>query len=417
MTEHLTEQQIALYRTGAADSDGRQKTAAHLAVCQSCVAQVLNLEHSAVAFNALTQAFLPSPNEEPFHLSTAELQSYVAGSSAKADQIICESHIEICEQCEIELRRLSSDHRSERTPKVASPWSSWGYLTPARLAAAVALIGLLTVVALVWWQRTSRPTPPESVKNGTQPSPAPDQHLVAEASPQPGNESVASNPAIVATLKDSGREIRLDQEGKLSGLEDFSESWQEMIKTTLAGKALEKPKVLEGLSAPPIKLAGETDPQTFQIIGPAGKVISERRPTLNWQPLSGATSYVVSIFDDNFDRVTSSPPLSKTTWTVDEPLRWGRSYSWEVAATTDGKEIIAPIAPEPRAQIKLLEADKVTALSKLKQKKPASHLALGLLYARVGLVSEAEAEFRKLVKENPDSAVAKRLLRAVQSWH
>jgi hypothetical protein len=56
------------------------------------------------------------------------------------------------------------------------------------------------------------------------------------------------------------------------------------------------------------------------------------------------------------------------------------------------------------------------ALSKLKQHQPVSHLALGLTYARFGLVNEAEAEFRKLLNENPDSAIAKRLLRTVQNW-
>jgi hypothetical protein len=132
--------------------------------------------------------------------------------------------------------------------------------------------------------------------------------------------------------------------------------------------------------------------------------------------LSGATSYVVGVFDANFNLVAHSPPVSKTKWTVDVPLQRGQSYSWEVTATKDGKEIKSPVAPAPSAQFKLLEADKVNALAKLKQQNPISHLALGLTYARFGLVNEAEAEFRKLLNENPDSAIAKRLLRTVQAW-
>src|SRR6185436_9112431 len=108
MAEHLTEEQIHLYRTEAGDPGNRQTMAAHLAVCRPCLELVLSSEHSVVAVKTLTQAFFPAAGEEPFHLSTAELQSYVAGSSAKADQIICESHIEICEACADELRKLST---------------------------------------------------------------------------------------------------------------------------------------------------------------------------------------------------------------------------------------------------------------------------------------------------------------------
>lgn len=422
MAEHLTEQEIELYVRREGNPGNRQVTAEHLVVCQPCLQRVLDSEHSVLAVNALTEAFLPSVGDPPFHLSHAELKNYVAGSIAKADQIICESHIEICEQCDEELQLLStarSSQGAQRAQKFARPRSAWRFLTPARLAAAVALIGLLTLAALVWWQQSSRPTQQEAISNGAQEAPgaALPPGSVAQATPQPGNESVASNPSVVASLNDNNREIRLDQEGKVTGLEDFDEPSQKMVKAALAGEGLAKPNVLDELSSPPIKLLAEAPGEhTFQIIGPAGRVITEARPTLRWRPLSGATSYVVSIFDNNFNRVALSPPLSKTNWSVDAPLRRGQNYSWEVAATKDGKEITAPVAPAPRAQFKLLEADKLSVLSKLKQQKRVSHLALGLMYARFGLVSEAEGEFRKLVKENPDSALAKKLLRTVQAW-
>ena len=118
----------------------------------------------------------------------------------------------------------------------------------------------------------------------------------------------------------------------------------------------------------------------------------------------------------NFNRVAESPPLSKPTWRLAVPLQRGQTYSWEVTAVKDGEEITAPVAPAPRAQFRVLEADKLNALTKLKGQRPASHLALGLTYARLGLIPEAESEFRQLVKENPDSALAKKLLRTVQSW-
>jgi hypothetical protein len=422
MANHLTDLEIDLYRRGDGDPGNRQTTAAHLAVCRPCLGRVLNSDHSAVAVNALTQALFPSADEEPFHLSTAEMQSYVAGSSAEADRVICESHIGICERCDQELRQRRTAQASQ--PAVHSIRTSVksAFLTPARLAAALALIGLLTLAALLWWQQSSRPTGRESagapLSNGTPETPAPGQPApLAATSPQPGNVPVTSNPRVVASLKDNSREISLDNEGKLSGLDGFDESSQKMVKAALTGEGLAKPKVLDELSSPPITLLGGPPSETaFQLIGPMGKVITDQRPVLSWTELRGATSYVVSVFDANFNRVATSTQLSKPNWQVEAPLPRGQTYSWEVAATKDGKLITAPLAPAPRAQFHLIEADKLNALARLKQQTPPSHLALGLMYARLGLMSEAEAEFRKLVKENPDSAAAKRLLRTVQTW-
>ena len=49
-------------------------------------------------------------------------------------------------------------------------------------------------------------------------------------------------------------------------------------------------------------------------------------------------------------------------------------------------------------------------------KKTGSNLALGVFYSREGMIPGAEREFQALVRENPGSAVAKKLLVGVQSW-
>jgi Flp pilus assembly protein TadD len=47
--------------------------------------------------------------------------------------------------------------------------------------------------------------------------------------------------------------------------------------------------------------------------------------------------------------------------------------------------------------------------------KSNSHLALGVSYARAGLLNEAEREFQSLVKLNPQSELARKLLQSVRS--
>lgn len=423
MHEHLTEPEIELYRSREGEEAARQRTAEHLAVCEHCVNRVYNAEHSVLAVNVLSEAFLPAADEEPFHLSHAELKEYVAGYAAKADRIICESHIDICEPCRKELRVLSAADTSIRSRTETSAWRRSGWLasTPLRVAAAIALIGLLAFGVLLIRPRSAAPTPAQLAGTGPQETPGASAP-VDPSKDGPVSDKTPSGPAtsqqsIVVHLSDNGREIGLDQQGNLTGLGELDESNQRIVKNALAGEPLARPRVLDELSSPRIELLGEqSDKNSFQLISPLAKIITEARPTLRWKRLNGATSYVVSVFDSKFNLVIRSAPLSQPTWTPSAPLGRGQNYFWEVTTVKEGKEVVAPVAPAPRAQFRILEAEKLSALQTLRRQKPTSHLALGLTYARLGLIKEAEGEFQYLLKENPDSAVAKRLLRTVQTW-
>lgn len=416
MAEHLTEQIIELYRRREIDPAERQRTDAHLAACDFCLTRVADPEQSVLAFNALTEAFLPSSTDQPFHLSAEELKAYVSGAAVESDRVICESHFEVCAQCNEERRSLSTVRvpaPARAKPSLPGWWPASVLSTPARAAAAIAMLGILIFAIVLWQQRLS--TRDESARSGpaVPSSPAP----ANEATPSPGEQPDISRRPLQVRLMDNNREIRLDQNGKLIGLDEFDESAQRLAKAALAGENLAKPGVLSELRSPPINLlGGSSSDSAFELISPLGKVISEQRPMLSWQRLIGASDYVVSVFDANFNRVVQSPSLSKPVWILPAPLQRGQTYSWEVTAVKDDKEITVPIAPAPRAQFRIIEADKLNALTKLKGQKPGSHLALGLMYSRFGLVSDAEREFRQLVKENPDSEIAKKLLRTVQSW-
>ena len=422
MAEHLTEPEIELYRRREGEEAERQTTAAHLAICEHCVKRVYDREHSILAVNALTEALL-SVNEEPFHLSHADLKEYVSDHAAKADRIVCESHIDICEQCREELRLLSAAQhptRSKANSEDRLAWlrTGWWANTPVRVAAAIGLVGLIAFGVMLIRQQSSAPTPVQLAGNGSRETPMVSAPVDATRDGPAVPDS--SQQSIVVHLKDNGKEIGLDHQGKLAGMEELDESTQRIVKNALAGEPLARPRVLDELSSPHIELLGEQSAgNTFQLIGPLGKIITEARPTLRWKRLNGATSYVASVFDSKFNLVTRSAPLSQLpqpAWTVAAPLQRGQNYFWEVTAVKEGKEVVVPVAPAPRAQFRILEADKLSALQNLKRQKPTSHLALGLTFARFGLVKDAEGEFWYLLKENPDSATAKRLLRTVQTW-
>ena len=418
MTEHLTSENLEQYRRRKIDPASRREAEMHLANCESCLERVLDSDHSVLAFNLLNEALLTSKEVAPFHLSKAELTSYLTGAYHEADGIIYTSHLEDCEKCQAESHALSEAaalQSSQRAPVVErvparSLWAGWSWLTPARAAAVVVIIGILAFALYQWRsQRSSRDLRSESQSNPSTPV-APG----TEPTPQPG--VIVPTPPPLVVLKDNNREIRLEHDGKLTGMEGTDDATQRTVIAALKGEELGKPKVLEDLSSPKIELLGAPGRDTFQLVSPLARVITDDRPAFRWQALQDADKYVVSIFDENFNRVAQSPSLTTTSWTSNVRLKRGQRYSWEVRATREGKEIVSPTAPASAATFRILDGEQTTALANLKRQTPVSHLALGMAYARAGLVNDAQREFRQVARENPDSEIAKKLLRTVQGW-
>jgi hypothetical protein len=90
-------------------------------------------------------------------------------------------------------------------------------------------------------------------------------------------------------------------------------------------------------------------------------------------------------------------------------------YTWQVKAIKEAEEITSPRPPAPQAKFGILDQAKVNELVRAKRAYPSSHLTLALLYAEAGLLMEAEGELRALQVANPDSELARNLLRQVQA--
>jgi hypothetical protein len=85
-----------------------------------------------------------------------------------------------------------------------------------------------------------------------------------------------------------------------------------------------------------------------------------------------------------------------------------------VTAVVEGKEIQSPVTPAPEARFRLLSLAQEDGLRRAEKLYRGSHLALGVVYSRAGLLDEAEREFSALLAANPDSEVAKKLLRNIE---
>jgi hypothetical protein len=201
----------------------------------------------------------------------------------------------------------------------------------------------------------------------------------------------------------------------VEGLEGLPSSAQREVSRALAGGHLETPTALAQLRGRPgVLMGGANQGAPFALLDPVGAVVRSDRPTLRWQPLDGAAQYTVTVFDPNFNAVVKGPPLQQSEWSVPGALKRGQVYTWQVTAIKDGREIIAPAAPAPEARFRVLGREQEDELARLERARPRSHLSRGVVYARVGLLEDAEQEFRALVRDNPRSKVARRLLSNVR---
>jgi hypothetical protein len=95
-------------------------------------------------------------------------------------------------------------------------------------------------------------------------------------------------------------------------------------------------------------------------------------------------------------------------------LERGVVYTWVVTALKEGKEILAPTLPV-RAEFKIIEQSERAKLHNL-IKNIQSGAARGVVYAKAGLLDEAEQELRIHLTHYPADGSARKLLETIKSW-
>jgi len=248
--------------------------------------------------------------------------------------------------------------------------------------------------------------------------PARTQQQAVVALPAPPSQPAPTPPEakLVAQLNDGEGQLTLDQDGKLSGAGELAPAYQSMLREALTNRRIERSSQLKGLTRPPSSLmSADKQKSEFSVIDPVGKVLMTDQPTFRWALMEGATGYVVEVYDEKFNLVAASSQLAANSWRAPQQLGRGEVYSWQVKAIKDGQEFKSPRPPAPQARFRVLDQGKANELAKARRAFPSSHLALGLLYAQAGLLTEAEQELHLLQRANPDSEIARSLLSQVQA--
>src|SRR5437660_267024 len=437
MNGHLSNQTVERFHSEALTKGDRTEMYNHILRCEPCRKLVVTPETEAVAVAALTDHLLPQMGDDPYHLDAATIEAFVDDKLDLFDRSTARLHLEDCAECSDEvtdfreslatMRAVARDSESRRV-EVVAPRRAFVFAMPMRIAAMIAVIAFAALALLaVWRWKSSAPTnaPGIDTRAGSQPTPLASP-VVPSLAPSPSTlnppklaenlpgRSGTETPTHSVALKDGSNEISIDQAGNVVGLPLLPAESRQAVKNALTGEALLRPNVLDDVAVADASTRGGTgNEERIRIVSPTRTVVWQDKPILRWKSSKSAEGYRIEIADSNFRQVAKSDdlPASSQAWTSAVALKRGQVYTWTIRAVNKEGNL-SEVASQ--GKFKILPEGRLRELNQLKGRR--SHLALGLFYAREGMISESEREFGILVKDNPDSALAKKLLSEVRAW-
>ena len=423
MAAHLSIKQIEDYVERRSSRAEWVRVNEHIFACGDCY------RHFLIVFQASRRFPIEIDLDElaglkDWHLQGEELKAYVEGSMDELDFDYANLHLADCGWCREEVIHyseftskleyyLSKRHtpvkqtqaRGSHFQKLRSFPFAWN---PATLAGAAALMLLLISAMLFWSALGTKPQVEDasltvqSQEDGSSPTQTTDISKTVQA-PLPGTkgrpEEATSRVSSVHTSSNRGKEVNVRQ--------DFEPS--------LIAENLVMPPVIREFDRTSIMLRGDdSKSESFSVTSPYRTVISSDRPTFRWTALSGATSYVISVYNARLNLISTSGPMVETGWLMPSRLERGMMYTWVVTALKDGNEVLAPTLPA-RAEFKIIDESEWAALGG-RIKRTRSGVARGVIYAKAGLLDEAEQELRAHISRHPTDKLAIRTLRTIKSW-
>jgi hypothetical protein len=425
MTHHLSELEIKQLCVSALPEDELTAAAVHTGECQSCdqrFVEELKRQRGPVAFNFTLEPKFSFRND---HLEFDDLVGVADKTFDDETLEIINIHLSACESCREDVRSFLAFHDATAGEMKVSygppphesdddmrgaPWV-WQRLQrgPVYAVAAIVLVAVAVLVGVIALSRRSGPleaNKQEQTKRDSERSPT--------ISPTPA--ASVEDSARVAQLKDAGGEVTIDKDGRITGLDEVSENSRQHVARAALSEHIAPSEVLRRLSGEQGGLRGNDDgPQSFRLLYPVRRVVAEARPVFRWESLPGVSSYRVYVLGQDGNQVSKSEdlPPTQTEWAAPASLRRGQIFSWAVTALVDGKKVVSPSASAPEMKFAVLSTADFQELSRLK--KSNSHLALGVFYARAGLLNEAEREFERLMELNPQSELLRKLLQSVRA--
>ena len=423
-TEHLTTEILQAYVARTLGPEDLLRADGHLQKCDRCHGSITELKPMQEAAAVILSGACKAQADLDMHLSYEQMEAYVDGTIDDVAHEIADVHTASCSFCLDQLNDLrelkeSIGRQTDERPSSATHVSFWDKISAALTIRMVVAAGALVILGVGLWGISTlilnEPGPIETVvvedtvpvvesQTGQSSNNDPD---VAAA-----NGEANSAPRPVILLVDGRSRIELGEDGNLSGID--AGRFEARLKAVLTKEDVQVAPVARELrSTSGVLMGGGSPGAPFGLTAPVGRVILSDQPRFSWRPLADAESYFVTVFDENFTKVAESPALKQASWTVDKRLKRGSVYNWQVTAIKAGQEIKSPVRPAPDAKFKVIDAAAANEIEAAR--RTGSHLVLGTLYANAGMIAEAERELQILVKQNPRSELARKLLRKVQA--
>lgn len=153
---------------------------------------------------------------------------------------------------------------------------------------------------------------------------------------------------------------------------------------------------------------------TFSLRAPVGETVLENTPDFRWEKVPNATSYRVSILDEDFNEVLTAD-VSVNSFKPGKTLKPGAKYLWRVEAQTENGKIVAPLPPQPPAVFRVASETAESRIASLK-KNQNDRLKLAAFYASEGMLDSAACTLKEILAKNPKNIAARRLLARVERW-
>jgi hypothetical protein len=156
---------------------------------------------------------------------------------------------------------------------------------------------------------------------------------------------------------------------------------------------------------------GQDRSLAIALLNPVNSAITDTTPTLEVKALSGATDYQISLeMADGNEEVPVPKAVSPTRWRVATPLRPGTVYQWAVTAQRGNARVRSPLV-----KFYVLSVAERRQIEEAKRQYAKNPLALGAIYARLGMLAEAEQQLREALQADPQQRVAKRWLQELRT--
>jgi hypothetical protein len=190
----------------------------------------------------------------------------------------------------------------------------------------------------------------------------------------------------------------------------LAQAEQDRLAEAIARGRLNVPASAAALVRPEGTLLGATvSAAPVTLMEPAGTYLTSARPTFTWTD-AGADAYTVAVFDENFTEVARSPRVSGTSWTPEADLPRSKTYSWQVTVHRGTRDEIEPKPPRPEARFAILEGGTAGSLDEIRLRLSGEPLALGVILAEAGVLTEARRELERAAAVPATADVARRLL-------